>query len=83
MTSTKVLPPREAGPYLEVPVQVSLSASLNQLVTLLYHLEHHQKLLFIPDLDINAPHWARGEKKDALLQINMVISGVIKKGVPS
>jgi type II secretory pathway component PulM len=83
MTSTKVLPPRDAGPYLEVPVQVSLTASLNQLVTLLYHLEHHQKLLFIPDLDINAPHWAKGDKKDATLQINMVISGVIKKGVPS
>ena len=83
MTSTKVLPPRDAGPYLEVPVQVELTASLNQLVTLLYHLEHHQKLLFIPDLDINAPHWAKGDKKDATLQINMVISGVIKKGVPS
>jgi type II secretory pathway component PulM len=83
MTSTKVLPPREAGLYLEVPVQVSLTANLNQLVTLLYQLEHHQKLLFIPDLDINAPHWSKGEKKDVTLQINMVISGVIKKGVPS
>lgn len=83
MTSTKVLPPREAGLYLEVPVQVSLTANLNQLVTLLYQLEHHQKLLFIPDLDINAPHWAKGDKKDVALQINMVISGVIKKGVPS
>ena len=61
MTSAKVLPPREAGPYLEVPVQVQLTATINQLVTLLYHLEHHKKLLFIPDLDINAPRWAKGE----------------------
>ena len=83
MTSAKVLPTREAGTYLEVPVQVQLTATINQLVTLLYHLEHHKKLLFIPDLDINAPRWVKGENKDVLLQISMVISGVIKKGVPS
>ena len=83
MTSTKVLPTREAGTYLEVPVQVQLTATINQLVTLLYHLEHHKKLLFIPDLDINAPRWAKGDAKEVPLQISMVISGVIKKGAPS
>ena len=83
MTSAKVLPPREAGVYLEVPVQVELTATINQLVTLLYHLEHHKKLLFIPDLDINAPRMVRGDNKEVPLQISMVISGVIKKGVPS
>jgi type II secretory pathway component PulM len=83
MTSAKVLPPREAGPYLEVPVQVQLTATISQLVTLLHHLEHHKKLLFIPDLDINAPRWTKNEKKAITLQVNMVISGVIKKGVPS
>jgi type II secretory pathway component PulM len=83
MTSAKVLPPREAGVYLEVPVQAELTATINQLVTLLYHLEHHKKLLFIPDLDINAPRSVKGDKKDIPLQISMVVSGVIKKGVPS
>jgi type II secretory pathway component PulM len=83
MTSAKVLPPREAGLYLEVPVQVELTATLNQIVSLLYHLEHHKKLLFIPDLDINAPRMIKGENKDVPLQISMVISGVIKKGVSS
>jgi type II secretory pathway component PulM len=83
MTSAKVLPPREAGLYLEVPVQVELTATVNQLVTLLYHLEHHKKLLFIPDLDINAPRMVKGDNKDVPLQISMVISGVIKKGVSS
>ena len=83
MTSAKVLPPREAGIYLEVPVQVELTATINQLVTLLYHLEHHKKLLFIPDLDINAPRLVKGDNKDVPLQISMVISGVIKKGVSS
>lgn len=83
MTSAKVLQPREAGPYLEVPVQVQMTATVTQLVTLLYHLEHDKKLLFIPELDINAPRWAKGEKTDTLLQINLMVSGVIKKGVPS
>jgi type II secretory pathway component PulM len=83
MTSTKVLSPREAGTYLEVPVQVELTATINQLVTLLYHLEHHKKLLFIPDLDINAPRWNKADQHDLPLRISMVISGVIKKGVPS
>jgi type II secretory pathway component PulM len=83
MTSTKVLPTREAGLYLEVPVQVELTATINQLVTLLYHLEHHKKLLFIPELDINAPRWNKAEQHDVPLRISMVISGVIKKGVPS
>jgi type II secretory pathway component PulM len=85
LTSTKVLQPREAGPYLEVPVQVQLSGNVGQLLTILYHLEHHKKLLFIPDLEINAPRWmARAAaKKDAPLQVNLVVSGVIKKGVAS
>ncbi len=83
MTSAKVLPTREAGPYLEVPLQVQLVATISQLVTLLYHVEHHKKILFIPDLDINAPRWVKGSTKDVSLQINLVISGVIKKGVPS
>ena len=83
MTSAKVLQTREAGTYLEVPVQVQLTATINQLVTLLYHLEHHKKLLFIPDLDINAPRWVKGDNKAVPLQISMVISGVIKKGAPS
>jgi type II secretory pathway component PulM len=83
MTSAKVLPTREAGPYLEVPLQVQLVATISQLVNLLYHVEHHKKLLFIPDLEINAPRWIRGANTDVSLQINLVISGVIKKGAPS
>jgi general secretion pathway protein M len=83
MTSAKVLQPREAGPYLEVPVQVQLSATISQLVTLLYRLEHEKKLLFIPELNINAPRWVKGQKGDNPLQINLVVTGVIKKGVSS
>jgi type II secretory pathway component PulM len=80
LTSTKVLQAREAGPYLEVPVQVQLSGNVAQLLTVLYHLEHHKKLLFIPELEINAPRWVAGGKEAGNLQVNLVVSGVIKKG---
>jgi type II secretory pathway component PulM len=83
LASTKVLTPREAGQYLEVPVQVQLSGSVGQLLTILYHLEHHKKLLFIPELEINAPRWRVGANNDIPLQVNLVVSGVIKKGVSS
>jgi len=83
LTSTKVMTPREAGIYLEVPVQVQISGNVAQLLTILYHLEHHKKLLFIPDLEINAPRWRVGTQTDSPLQVNLVVSGVIKKGVSS
>jgi type II secretory pathway component PulM len=79
MTSTKVLQPREAGPYLEVPVQVQLACTTGQLLTILYQLEHHKKLLFIPELEVNAPRWVMGAKGPSTLQVNLVVSGVIKK----
>jgi type II secretory pathway component PulM len=82
LTSTKILQSREAGAYLEVPVQVQISGTVAQLVTILYNLEHHKKLLFISELEINAPRWMAGQQRDAQpLQINLVVSGVIKKGV--
>lgn len=82
MTSIKVLQPRDAGSYQEVPVQVQLSASVTQLLTVLYHLEHHKKLLFIPELEINSPRWSSKRKKEEtpMLQVNLVVTGLIKKG---
>jgi general secretion pathway protein M len=80
MTSTKVLQPREVGPYLEVPVQVQLACTTGQLLTILYQLEHQKKLLFIPELEVNAPRWVVGNKGSSTLQVNLVVSGVIKKG---
>jgi len=81
MTSTKVMQPRDAGSYQEVPVQVQLSGTVTQLLTILYHLEHHKKLLFIPELEINAPRWMSKQKDtDQMLQVNLVVTGLIKKG---
>ena len=79
MTSTKILQPREAGPYLEVPVQVQLACTTGQLLTILYQLEHHKKLLFVPELEVNAPRWVVGARTVSPLQVNLVVSGVIKK----
>jgi Tfp pilus assembly protein PilO len=83
VTSTKMLQARDAGPYLEVPIQVQLSGNMGQLLTILYHLEHHQKLLFIPELEINASRWMAGAKDANILQVNLVVAGVIKKGISS
>lgn len=82
LTSTKILPSREAGAYQEVPVQVQISGNVAQLVTIIYNLEHHKKFLFITELEVNAPRWLAGAQKDASpLQVNLVVSGIIKKGL--
>jgi type II secretory pathway component PulM len=82
LTSTKTLPPRETGPYLEVPIQVTLAARIDQMLTIMYNLEHHKKLLFISELEINAPRLQRPDKDKLPLQISLVISGVMPKGGP-
>jgi Tfp pilus assembly protein PilO len=83
LTSTKILPSRETGPYIEVPVQVQLTGTIDQLLTILYHLEHQKKLLFIPELDINAPRWTAKGKQASVMQVNLVVAGVMKKGAGS
>ncbi len=83
LTSTKIMSTREAGPYLEVPVQVQFTSSIDQMLDILYHLEHHKKLLFIPEVEINAPRTAKGDESGSTLQINLVVSGITKKGLAS
>jgi hypothetical protein len=78
LTSTKILQSREAGPYLEVPVQVQFTGDIGQILSVLYQLEHHKKLLFINELEINAPRWNPGTKEAPPMQVNLVVSGVIK-----
>jgi len=80
LTSAKTMPPQEVGNYLEVPVQITLSARIDQMLTIFYNLEHHKKLLFISELQISAPRQARPDMEKMPLQISMVISGIIPKG---
>lgn len=83
VTSTKVLPPQESGAYLEVPIEVQMNCTIDQLVSMLYRLEHHEKLLLITELDINAPRVRRRrgpQQDDSTLRAHLVVEGLMKKG---
>ncbi len=81
VTSTKVLPAQESGAYLEVPVEVQLTCTTDQLVTMLYRLEHHEKLLMVTELEVNAPRRRlRSPQAEANLRAHLVVEGLIKKG---
>ena len=64
-------------------MQVQFSSSIDQVLDILYHIEHHKKLLFVPEVAINALRTMKGEENGAFLQINLVVSGVTRKGLPS
>ena len=51
----KVLPPKERGPYQEVPILVQLTASIDQLLNILYQVEHNPKLLVVAELISMSP----------------------------
>lgn len=82
VTSTKVLPPQESGAYLEVPIEVQMTCTIDQLVSMLYRLEHHEKLLLITELDINAPRVRRrtAQQNESTLRAHLVVEGLMKKG---
>lgn len=83
--STKVLPPQESGPYIQIPVELQLALSTDQLVNLLYGLETHQRLLVVSQLEVNAPRRrppvpGAQRAEPAPLRAVMVVEGIIKKG---
>jgi len=79
----KILPSKERGPYQEVPILVQLTASIEQLLNILYQVEHNQKLLVVAELNINVSR-AEAMKEDIPnLRADVVVSGIIKKGVAS
>jgi hypothetical protein len=80
VTSTKVLPFREAGPYLEIPLQVQFTGNIEPLLAIVYELENNQKLLMVSELEVNAPRWmARGQPAAHPLRVDLVIEGLMKK----
>ncbi len=84
VNSTKVLPPQDSGAYLEVPIEVQMSLTIDQLVIMLYRLEHHEKLLVITEMDINAPRRRRRvQQEDSTLRVHLVVEGLIKKSTGS
>lgn len=85
VTSTKVLPPQESGPYIQIPVELQVALSTDQLVNFLYGLENHQKLLLVSQLEVNAPRrrptvQGAPRTEPAPLRAVMVVEGIIKKG---
>ena len=79
----KILPSKERGPYQEVPILVQLTASIEQLLNILYQVEHNQKLLVVAELNINVSRSEAMKEDIPNLRADMVVSGVIKKGVAS
>jgi hypothetical protein len=79
----KVLPPKERGPYQEVPILVQLTASIEQLLNILYQLEHNEKLLVVAELNINVSRSEAMKEDIPNLRADLVVSGIIKKGVAS
>ena len=79
----KVLPTKERGPYLEVPILVQLTGNIDQMFNIIYQLEHNQKLLLITELDINVSRSEAMREEIPNLRADLVVSGLIKKGVAS
>ena len=76
-----VQPPKERGPYLEVPIMVQLSSNIEQLFNILYQLEHNQKFLVV--LEINVSRSEDVQEQNANLRTDLIVAGMIKKGVAS
>jgi type II secretory pathway component PulM len=79
----KVMPTKERGPYLEVPILVQLTGNIEQLFNILYQLEHNQKLLLITELDLNVSRSEALKETIPILRADLVVSGMIKKGAAS
>jgi hypothetical protein len=79
----KVLPPKERGPYQEVPILVQLTANIEQLLNILYQLEHNQKLLVVTELNINVSRSEAMKEEIPNLRADLMVAGMIKKGVAS
>jgi Tfp pilus assembly protein PilO len=76
-----VQPPKERGSYLEIPILVQMNSNIQQLFKILYHLEHNQK--FIQVLEINIARTEETNEQNTNLRADLIVAGIIKKGVSS
>ncbi len=79
----KVLPPKERGLYQEVPILVQLTANIEQLSNIIYQVEHNQKLLAVTELNVNVSRSEAMKEEIPNLRADLVVAGMIKKGVAS
>ena len=78
--SERILTPAALGDLLEIPVEITVSGGIRELVSLLYQLEDVRKLLTLHDLKIRVLNV--GQPKDLLTTVT--VSGYIlpKPSVP-
>jgi Tfp pilus assembly protein PilO len=74
--SERILPPVERGDLLEIPLEITVSGEVRQLVDLLARLEHAPKLLAVQDLRIRVVNIS--QPKDLLA--TLTLSGFIVAG---
>lgn len=81
VVSIKVLPQREQGTYLEIPLGLQLAGRIDQFLGLLHQLEYNPKLLLVTEVEVMAPQRETKTGESPQLRINLVVSGLMKKGV--
>jgi Tfp pilus assembly protein PilO len=74
--SERILPPVERGDLLEIPLEITVSGEIRQLVDLLAHLAQAPKLLAVQDLRIRVVNVS--QPKDLLT--TLTLSGFIVSG---
>lgn len=77
--SERILPPVERGELLEIPVEITVSGGIREVVNLLYRLEGTTKLLTLHDFKARVV--SIGQPKDLLT--SLTVSGFILSGAPT
>lgn len=77
--SERILPPVERGELLEVPVEITVSGGIREVVSLLYQLERTTKLLTLQDLKVRVI--SVGQPRELLT--TLTVSGFILAAAPA
>ena len=77
--SERILPPVERGELLEVPVEITVSGGIREVVSLLYELEGTTKLLTLQDLKVRVI--SVGQPRELLT--TLTVSGFILSAAPA
>lgn len=77
--SERILPPVDRGELLEVPVEITVSGGIREIVSLLYRLEGTTEILTLQDLKVRVLNI--GQPRDLLT--TMTVSGFIFSAAPT
>lgn len=77
--SERILPPVERGDLLEIPVEITVSGGIREVVSLLYKLEGATKLLTLQDLKVRVVNI--GQPRNLLT--TLTVSGFILTAAPT